>query len=294
MINIGMPRKAADLPCRNYGKKAQAIHISGFDLWCKQTGKGKENPVVVIIHGGPGMSSCYFQDYLLFLEKKFRVIYYDQRGCGFSQIKPDLKNYTMNVLVNELEMLRKDVARSEKIILIGHSFGGLLAMNYSAQYPGHVESLILISPLSEKINFGASLVMFNKVFFNSGVPPADPEKANAWFLKTIPALFSSSMYERKKIRLLKPGYVSFACMISLIRSLEWENIRKNISDIKTKTLIIYGEAEFITTPERSHQKLHHLIRGSKLSKFYKSGHWTFLEEPDKFEKTIFDFLEANR
>ncbi|HUX22622.1 MAG TPA: alpha/beta fold hydrolase, partial [Spirochaetia bacterium] len=82
--------RAANLPVRNLTGGARSVHINGFDLWYREVGPADRNaPVLVVIHGGPGMSDHYFGTLLDRLKNRYRVVYYDQRGSGFSQIRPD-------------------------------------------------------------------------------------------------------------------------------------------------------------------------------------------------------------
>ena len=131
--------KPADLPCRGCVGDARAVNVNGFDLYYRSVGAHSEKPPVVMLHGGPGMSSQTFKKGFDFLaEPGFQVIYYDQRGSGNSQIKPDSGYYTIGQLVEELEALRRDVIGSEQIMLVGHSAGGALAQRYALAYPQHV------------------------------------------------------------------------------------------------------------------------------------------------------------
>jgi proline iminopeptidase len=111
---------------------SDSVHLA-----IKIAGKG---PVCLYIHGGPG------QDYLSFeqmggssLEKKLTMVYLDQRGSGHSQ---NAKDYNLNRLVDDIEETRKQLG-VDKIYLLSHSFGGVLAVNYAKKYPQHLYGLIL-------------------------------------------------------------------------------------------------------------------------------------------------------
>jgi proline iminopeptidase len=71
-----------------------------------------------------------------------RIIYYDQRGCGLSDYKPG-KGYSIEQAVGDLENLRKAL-RVKKWIVLGHSYGGLLAQYYTVKYPENVAGLVLV------------------------------------------------------------------------------------------------------------------------------------------------------
>jgi proline iminopeptidase len=103
-------------------------------------------PPVVFLHGGPGQGSAHF-DALAgpFMERQLRVIYFDQRGSGHSE-RPASGDYALSTLVEDIEALRRTLG-VPKIALIGHSFGGLLALEYGAKYPGNVSHVVFVSGL---------------------------------------------------------------------------------------------------------------------------------------------------
>ncbi len=114
---------------------------------------------VLFVHGGPGVPTRQPLPGLKLLNSQFKFHYYDQRGCGKSS-RPIEKFASSNFYENmqtldrtlglgaqvaDIERLRQ-ILGDEKIILIGHSFGGFLASLYAAEFPEHVRALILIAP----------------------------------------------------------------------------------------------------------------------------------------------------
>ena len=95
-------------------------------LYVKVSGKG---PVCIYVHGGPGAWSKSFENMKgNRLEKKLRMVYYDQRGCGRSSVATD-KNYSLDRMVDDIEDIRRSLGE-EKVYLLSHSFGGILAVSY--------------------------------------------------------------------------------------------------------------------------------------------------------------------
>jgi proline iminopeptidase len=103
-------------------------------------------PPVVFLHGGPGQGSEHF-DALAgpFMERELRVIYFDQRGSGHSE-RPASADYALSTLVGDIEALRRALG-VPKLALIGHSFGSVLALEYAAKYPGNVSHVIVVAGL---------------------------------------------------------------------------------------------------------------------------------------------------
>ncbi len=289
-VNRYMPETAASIPCRS-DQNAGKARINGFDIWYKETGVNNSKPAVIVIHGGPGMSSYYFHDYLGFLQKDQKVFYYDQRGSGYSEIKPDLSLYNLDNMVNDLEQFRKEVVKKDKVIIIGHSFGGMVALEYMKKYGEYVEKAVLISPMTGSVSQISSAWNFIDIIFKHGFPPKDPEKANNWFMGIQRTFFKNCFYNKDNEKILDDlGYISFATLVATGSKIKQQEPEKSYAGIKTKTLIIYGDKEYISTTESSQKKLHRALANSVLMKFDHSGHFSFIEENDKFAFEVQKFL----
>lgn len=116
------------------------LAVPGGDIWYRVSGHGTGIPVV-LIHGGPGMSSYYLKPFEE-LGNDRQVIRYDQLGGGKSDRITDTTMFTVDHFVTELELLRKHLG-VEKWHIIGHSFGTILATEYYKRYPARVASLSL-------------------------------------------------------------------------------------------------------------------------------------------------------
>ena len=118
-----------------------------------------QNRPVLIVHGGPGIPYTQPWQGLKPLTDRYRFYYYDQRGCGQSTRPIDTftsKNYYKNMTrldqmlglgaqIADIERIRQ-ILGQDRLILIGHSFGGMIASLYAAEFPERVEALILIAP----------------------------------------------------------------------------------------------------------------------------------------------------
>jgi pimeloyl-ACP methyl ester carboxylesterase len=102
---------------------------------------------VVFLHGGPGVRQAPFDQsiYGSLSKEGFRVFLYDQAGSGLSDFLPHVRDYTFKRMVDDLEAVRKQIG-TDKMILIGHSWGSTLAAKYMATYPAHVSKVIFHAP----------------------------------------------------------------------------------------------------------------------------------------------------
>jgi pimeloyl-ACP methyl ester carboxylesterase len=132
----------------------QRIKINGLKQFVTIRGTDQRNPVLLWLHGGPGsLALPLYMQYNADLENYFTVIYWDQRGSGKSyspHIPPE--SMTLNQFIadtHELTKWLKKTFSKDKIILIGHSWGGLLGMHVIAKYPEDYQAFVAVSPVSD-------------------------------------------------------------------------------------------------------------------------------------------------
>ncbi len=286
----------ANLPCRQCSGDARAVNVNGFDLYYRSVGERRGKAPIVLIHGGPGMSSQTFKRAFDSLANEYEVIYYDQRGSGNSQIKPGTE-YTIDQLVQELETLRRDVIKADKIVIIGHSAGGALAQRYALAHADHVEKMVLVGSVPANGGMEGGLLLetgFALInVFGGNLPPGDPLQADARFADLSYQTSQSRLYDKGHPELLQDvGYMSFAVNRDVTRSTWGANLDEQLRQLPIRTLIVYGLADASDfTGEPIAQHLHSVLPNSTLVAFDKSGHWPYLEEPEKFRQVLSDFLQ---
>ena len=130
-----------DIPrlCDSLNLTKRRVDIGGCELYVEEQGQGTP---LFLLHGGPGATHHFFHPHFSQAKDFARVVYYDQRGCGLSDYKKG-EGYTIDQAVEDIEKLRKALGL-EKIVLLGHSYGGILAQKYSIQYPENIKGLILV------------------------------------------------------------------------------------------------------------------------------------------------------
>lgn len=119
------------------------LNHQSAEIWFKVSGP-KQAPPVFYLHGGPGYSSYSFENSIgPRLERELQMVYFDQRDCGRSKAVSVDAPLSVDALVDDIEALRRHL-NLNKINLIGHSFGGLLAIEYSRRYPEYSDKMILV------------------------------------------------------------------------------------------------------------------------------------------------------
>ena len=118
--------------------------LNGVHLWYKVAGVARPGVAPLLyLAGGPGYNSYSFEKTIgTRLEKTLPIIYFDQRGTGRSE-RPTDADYSMATLTADVDALRRALGLPQ-ISIVGHSFGGTLALEYARRYPRNVQKLILV------------------------------------------------------------------------------------------------------------------------------------------------------
>ena len=138
---------------------SKMIRVDGkYNVWTKKIGDGKIK--VLLLHGGPGFTHDYFECFEDFLPKEgIEFYYYDQLGCGNSDIPTDTSLWNIPRFVEEVEQVRKGLGL-ENFYLYGQSWGGMLAMEYLDKYQSHVKAAVLsnmTAGIKSYVNYTAKL-----------------------------------------------------------------------------------------------------------------------------------------
>jgi proline iminopeptidase len=112
-----------------------------YKVWTKRLGSGKTK--LLLLHGGPAFTHNYLEAMESFLpEAGIEMYYYDQLGCGNSDIPDDPSLWTLDRYCEEVEEVRRGLGL-DNFVLFGHSWGGILAMEYALKYQQHLKSLVI-------------------------------------------------------------------------------------------------------------------------------------------------------
>lgn len=126
-----------------------------FNVWTKRFG---HNPKikVLLLHGGPGGTHEFFESFESFFPQEgFEFYEYDQLGSYFSDKPKDSSLWTTGRFVEEVEQVRKALGmNSDNFYLLGHSWGGLLAMEYALKYQRNIKGLIISNMMSSCPAYG--------------------------------------------------------------------------------------------------------------------------------------------
>ena len=115
-----------------------------FHVWTKTIGNNPQIKVL-LLHGGPGMTHEYFESFESFFPQEgIEFIYYDQLGSGNSDNPNDTSLWNLPRFVEEVEQVRTALGlNKDNFYLLGHSWGGILAMQYALKHQSNLKGLII-------------------------------------------------------------------------------------------------------------------------------------------------------
>jgi proline iminopeptidase len=289
------------------------IDSHGALIYYKTVGHGAP---LVILHGGPGASHDYLLPHLLPLMRGNRLVFIDERGSGRSSKLEDTKQYTISNMVEDVESVRRALGLG-KISLLGHSYGGALAQAYALKYQENLSHLILGSTFASTRRLNDALARIKAEMDPKDRARLDALEAAGLFGKG--EVWEHGRYPEEYAKLAwGKGYFPYLYQahpdpnddpVSSNTSTAWDVYREmwgshgefvvdgnlveveylgKLSEIKVPTLVIVGDHDE-SDPKMS-EEIHEKIAGSRLVILPRSGHMTFVDQPELFLRAVRDFL----
>ncbi|MBP3039936.1 alpha/beta fold hydrolase [Bacillaceae bacterium Marseille-Q3522] len=254
-------------------------------------------PVCFLLHGGPGGNHTVYKPYLTPLTKYVQLVYIDNRGSGLSQ-KGDPSTYTLENNVEDIEALRKYLGL-EKMILLGQSYGGMVAMSYAKKYQENLKGLLLLttSPSHEFLDKAKKYIRNNGTEDQKKMAGllwegtfTSTEQLNEYY-KVMTPLYSYTYQEGKeKERPEFAGQRSYEALNEGFgRFLREYDVRPELENVKTPALVIGGRHDWITAVEES-EYIAKKLPDSEFVLFENSSHSIIKDEYDKFIAVVSDFF----
>lgn len=285
------------------------LDIDGYKINVETLGTGDP---IFFFAGGPGNSHDYMQGSFGQYYKSHQVVFIDMLGRGLSD---DAKNVDEYAVLNDVyvaEQVRLKLGLN-KISLVGHSYGTVVAQAYAIKYPNHVDKMILISGFHSGEMWQANCDSYNhyaKTHFPEKWAGVDSLRALGYissdsifsdYYASFPVKYIyyhntkiSSKVPKKKFR----GWSSDVYYGIIGRDADFfvsgdmidTDFRKDLRKLTCPTLIMAGRYDGVSTPEYNIQyKI--FMPQARFEMFEHSAHNPYLEEPDKFFKMMDEFLE---
>lgn len=260
----------------------------------------RSKPVAFLIHGGPGVDHTSFKPTFSPLSRKLQLVYFDHRGQGRSARGPK-ETYTLDNNVEDMEALRQHLGL-DKIVVIGGSYGGMVALTYAVRYPQNVSHLIVIATTAHS----GFLERAKEILASKGT---EEQKASAQRLWD--GNFENEEQLRQYFQVLGPMYslrydpttsgiawqqniISVdAINVAFGGFLRNYNILDQLHKITAPTLVIAGRHDWICAPEFS-EEIAREIPNADLRIFENSSHLIRADEPEALLYVITGFLVYKR
>lgn len=278
-------------------------YVNGVNHYYEIYGSG--DPVFVL-HGGPGMYHDELVPHFAPLAKTNAVIFYDQRWNGRSLLERiDRDTFNVELMVEDLELLRQ-AFKIERLTLLGHSWGGLLALYYATKYPDNVERLIIIdaAPVNTELLIKSyeNLVsrftesewahlqeMYDSEEYQKGNPAVHNEamrlsEGKTFYRKELidEYMLHASFDERTAKNMVEIAPLATEMKLSI-------SVQDDLGRISCPVLIIHSRQDFVV--EESPRLVHELLANSRIEYIENSGHYPFIEAPEALFEAIHRFLK---
>ena len=275
----------------------------GRKLSYRKLGHG---PVLVCHPGGPGFSATYFGD-LAALWEQYTLIMLNPRGTGGSTRPADRRAYEIDDYVADLEELRAHLGL-ERMLLLGHSHGGVVAQAYAAKFPGRVRALVLASTLARFASEQESAMQrgmekrTGQSWYQDALAALEEEQAGNFetdkqmadlVFRELPLYFAHfGAAEAGYLDTLKAEQLNADTLRLFNKEIFYKfDTRELLPSITARTLVITGDDDFICGPVCA-EEICSGIRDAKSVVIGDAGHMVFVEQPQTFHDEVADFLEG--
>lgn len=288
--------------------KIDYIKIGGVEQCVLIRSANRNNPIILFLHGGPGMPIMYMaHEFQRPLEKNFTIVQWDRRGAGktFSRNKPTIESMNIRQLLNDtydlIDTLRTRY-KKDKIILIGHSFGTYLGSILVAEHPelfsayisiGQVVDDEMSSSIKERFIRESAIKNNRKEIITELEKPVKPNFEN-WLFEFGGELKNNKSYFPIIWSGLRAPEYTINEVLNVGKGSSFSNqyMKYNVLDssiyfkIKEYQIPVYffvGKSDY-TTPCELIEKYYNRIKATqkKMIYFDNSAHFPFFEEPEKF------------
>lgn len=279
------------------------VKVLGFNLYYRSLGEA-ERGTVLCLHGGPGVPHNYMMPLTDLAGFGYRVVLYDQSGCGKSDVAKNKAEFVMERYVEEVEELRK-VMNLGKVNIVGSSCGGQLGLAYALKYQRNLRSLITVGALANVPFVLAEMQRMRAKLPDEVVRVMEGHEEvgdydNPEYLKAVDVFYRKHVCRLERWpeevvyafdHVSRPMYYTMngPNEFTIIGNIRYWNIMGQLHKIRVPTLVTCGRYDEVSPKEA--RNIHRAIKGSKLVIFPHSSHLAFWEERERFIAVLRRFLD---
>jgi proline iminopeptidase len=281
------------------------LPADGAALYYREIGTGQP---IIILHGGPDFDFSYMLPAMDRFATSFRLIYYAQRGRGKSsgQVRPD--EVSIDSETADLERVRQHFGL-DTVAVLGHSWGGVLAMEYAIRHPERVSHLILLNsgPASQDdfLLFRAAraartpevLAQLNLLRSAPGYIEGDLEAEAAYYrVHFAPTIRNAEQLERLvqslRVNFRKDDIIKARLIEDRLMQETWlrpdYNLLPGLRRLSSPSLVVHSDHDFIPVECAAH--IAEALSGARFVLLNNCGHFSYEECADKIETALVDLL----
>lgn len=305
----------------------EKVQLGGIEQSIQIRGHNRANPILLVLHGGPGVPLMPLEYVNAELEKHFTIVEWDQRGAGKSY-SPTITPQSMTIPqlladAEQLAQLLQNRFQQPKIFVLGHSTGTVIGVLLAAKHPEAVRAYVGISQVadlkeSENILYAFAVRTAAKEndrkaqqeLHEIGPPPFARAKqlqiSQKWVNHFAPDPFGADATGRWKLLFFSP-----ACTLGDLRRMVvgakfsfdalWHeffavNLFEEVPRLDVPVFFLQGRNDHVVTAEVAAKYFETLsaTRGKQFIWFDHSAHWPQLEEPEKFGKIMVEQVLSSR
>ncbi len=293
---------------KNRGKLAQLVRLKegftkssdGTQIYYKSVGVG----IPIICNNGMGVSTFFWKYLENNFKHDFQVITWDYRGHGLSEVPTRKKPLSILSLVEDCKAIL-DILELDKVIMLGHSIGTQVMLEFYNKYPTHVWGMVscmgtLGRPMDSFYNSPLSKYIFEAVTLIGTLFPKQGAALTAVLLKNpfwfelggLLKMVNTGMAQKKEVQ----KYIDHIIGIDpefftrLTKSVQAHSAEYILKKIKVPFLIFGAEDDYFT-PVWIAKKMHRVVQGSELQIVKKGSHAALVEQPELFNLRIEKFIK---
>lgn len=279
---------------------AGKIRVRDTSLFVEVVGRGRP---LLLMHGGPGADHWSMLPFRRCADQ-FTLVFYDHR-CNGRSVGSPVSSMTWENLTADVEALRQKLG-FERWAVLGHSFGGMVALEYALRYPDSLSRLILFDTggdsrwqqqngpeILAKRGYKPGAVDLARRFYNGQIAPREMVPALMLrFGRAYYHRFFSPRVMRELMREWRAKARGEALVFAQSRLLPGWSVMDRLAEITTPTLVMAGREDFQYPPEHQAQ-LAAGIPGSRLEIIERAGHNAQAERPVEVIQALKDFLSTD-
>jgi len=292
---------AGEEPAPLLFQKTGFLEVQGARLFYKLLGEGVP---VVVVHGGPTLDHGYLLPGMERLARQHRLIFYDQRLSGRSDVRVDSSTVSFEGFVADIEGVRRHFGL-ERMHLLGHSWGGLLAQLYATKHPERLESLILLNPMAPAYELWQreEALLAQRLTARDSQLRSDILSSEAFrqgkaraYEQLMRLSFRHQLYRPEladSLLLRLPNDIRQRSMRfqPMARDLNGFDLRGDLGKVQCPVLIVFGDHE--PAIDIAARAFNQALPQAKVVVMKNCGHFPFLEKPAALEELVSGFIPKN-